>query len=62
MTDAELNNHVNEWSGEELNWKSEDVIWTATQDGGELIKYFKHLVKKMEQARAEYIAERESNL
>ncbi len=61
MTDAELNNHVNEWSGEELNWKSEDVIWTSTQDGGELIKYFKHLVKKMELARAEYIAQREIN-
>lgn len=62
MTDAQLNAHVKEWSGVDLNWKSDDVIWTATADSGEVIKYFKQLVKIMERARAEYIAERESNL
>ena len=62
MLDTQLNAHVKECSGRDLNWDSDDVIWTATQDGGELIKYFKQLVKTMERARAEYIAERESNL
>jgi|LakMenEpi03Aug12_release.lakeMendotaPanAssembly.Ray.scaffolds.fasta_scaffold3890419_1 hypothetical protein len=57
MNGFDLNKVVSEWTGTNLNWKEDDLVWVASQDGGELIEYFKNLVKKMEVAKVKYAAE-----
>ena len=57
MNGFDLNKAVSEWTGTNLNWKEDDLVWVASQDGGELIEYFKNLVKKMEVAKVKYAAE-----
>lgn len=58
MTDEELKAHVKEWTGTDLNWSKEDMVWLATQDGGELVTYFEVLVIKMKRARERYLRDR----
>ena len=58
MTDAEMNELVKEWTGTDLNWCKEDMVWLSTQDGGELITYFENLVKKMKRGRERYLRDR----
>ena len=48
---------MSEWTGTNLNWKEEEVVWAGGRDGGELIEYFKNLVKKMQEAEVRYAAE-----
>ena len=57
MNGFDLNKAVSEWTGTNLNWKEDDLVWVASQDGGELIEYFKNLVKKMQEAEVRYAAE-----
>ena len=57
MNGFDLNKVVSEWTGTNLNWKEEEVVWAGGRDGGELIEYFKNLVKKMEVAEVRYAAE-----
>lgn len=58
MTDAEMNAFVKEWTGTDMNWCKEDMVWLSTQDGGELITYFENLVKKMKRERERYLRDR----
>jgi hypothetical protein len=58
MTDEELKAHVKEWTGTDLNWSKEDMVWLATQDGGELVTYFEVFVIKMKRARERYLRDR----
>jgi len=58
MTDEELKAHVKEWTGTHMNWCKEDMVWLATQDGGELVTYFEVLVIKMKRARERYLRDR----
>jgi hypothetical protein len=58
MTDAEMNELVKEWTGTDMNWCKEDMVWLATQDGGELITYFENLIKKMKRDRERYLRDR----
>lgn len=59
MTNEELTAHVNDWTGTQLNWNEDDVVWAASHDGGELIAYFEKLLRKMKRERAECIHDRE---
>ncbi len=56
MTDKEMNAMVMDWTGHELNWDEDEMVWIASRDGGELIQYFSNLVKKMKVAEAEVSA------
>jgi hypothetical protein len=50
MTDKKMNDIVMKWTGRDLAWNEAEMVWIASQDGGELIQYFTNLVKKMKVA------------
>ena len=62
LTNEELNDEVKAWSGTELNWVEDDVVWTATQDDGTILRYLESVVKRIHRERASYRAERERNV
>lgn len=39
----DLSAHMEEWTGSRDNWTTEDLVWTAANDGGELIKHINEL-------------------
>lgn len=61
LTNQEFNDEVKAWSGTELNWNEDDVVWTATQDDGTILKYLESVVKRIHRECASYRAERERN-
>ena len=62
MNDKEFNQEVSHWSGTEINFVEDDVVWAATQDDGAIIQYLEGVLKRARRDRAVYRAERERNM
>lgn len=48
--------HIEEWTSKRLDWDEDEIVWVASQDGGELIEYFTHLHRKMQAEKARHEA------
>lgn len=53
MKGNEVNDHIADWTGHDLNWDEDELVWAAAHDGGELIEYFTNLLKKMRDHEAQ---------
>ena len=54
--DAEdFKNEVAHWTGVVLDWKEADIIFAGARDGGEIIGYFKKLIRKIEKAERDFV-------
>jgi len=49
--DSLINDVVKEWTGKDMNWKEEDVVWAvASSSDTALLNHFENVAKKMEMA------------
>ena len=49
--------HIEEWTGRRLDWDEDELVWVASRDGGELIEYFAHIHRRMQEEKARHEAE-----